>query len=245
MGNILLRKKILGVNDMGRIENNRKKKKYVVIISSLVVIIAVLICYIISNSYSANSKNDSSIRLENSSKASTDTSKMSHNSEESSLSSSTSKDKNNDPSEAVKSLSVEQRAALIILGAPSDWLFNGYPSQDTMNGTVREMAESDTNIIKLTRANRKLASNTSEEDQIFYVMGKDVQGVGGVPTRTYAFGRENNKIYYYVADTIVDSTANKNATSLGEANIDEIWNAYFNVGDLSEVNKIANNIIIE
>lgn len=231
---------------MGRIENNSKKKKFVVIIGVLVVIIAVLICYIILNSYSTNSKNDVSSSLENSSKVSTGTSKMSHNSEESSLSSSTSNAENSDVSEAVKNLSVEQRAALVILGAPSDWFFNGYPSQDTMNGTVREKAESDTNVIKLTRANRKLASNTSEEDQIFYVTGKDIQGGGGTPTRTYAFGRENNKIYYYVANTGVNSTPNTdNATSLGEANIDDIWKAYFNVGDLSEVNKIANKIIIE
>lgn len=243
---MIILKKILGVNDMGRIENNSKKKKYAVVIGILVVIIAGLIGYIILNSYSTNSKNDSSSSLESSAKVSTGTSTMSQTSEGSSFSSTTSNTENSDASIAVKNLSVEQRAALIILGAPSDWLFNGYPSQDTVNGTVREMAESDTNVIKLTRANRKLASNTSEEDQIFYVIGKDVQGVGGIPTRTYAFGRENNKIYYYLANTGVNSTPDTdNATSLGEANIDDIWKAYFNVGDLSEINKIANNIVIE
>lgn len=112
--------------------------------------------------------------------------------------------------------------------------------------SVRLMAESNTNSIKLTRANRKLATNTSKEDQIFYVIGKDVQGVGGIPTLTCAFGRDNNKIYYYVANTGVDSNPSTEvATSLGEANIDDIWKTYFNVEDMSTVTKIANNISIE
>lgn len=232
---------------MGRVENNNKKKKYILIIDILVLIIAGLVCYLILNRYPNSSKNEVSNKgIESSSSVTMGTATRSQISEESSLFSSTSSTENNDVSKAVKKLSTEQRAALIILGAPSGWLFNGYPSQETMNGTIRQMAESDTNVIKLTRANRKLASNTSEEDQIFYITGKDVRGVGGIPTRTYAFGRENNKIYYYVANTGVNSTPNTdNATSLGEANINEIWKAYFDVGDLSEVTKIANNIIIE
>lgn len=230
---------------MGRVENSSKKKKYRAVISLLVIIIVGLVGHTTINGTSQNKTIDSAHPL-NSVELSKEIPVNSATSTAVSISTSTSSTENNDTSEAVKKLSTEQRAALIILGAPSGWLFNGYPSQETMNGTIRQMAESDTNVIKLTRANRKLASNTSEEDQIFYVMGKDVQGIGGVPTRTYAFGRDNNKIYYYVADTGVNSTpGTDNATSLGEANIDEIWKAYFDVGDLSEVTKIANNIIIE
>lgn len=234
---------------MSRVESNSKKKKYLFIIGGLVAIIAGLLIFIVADSYSNKSKekvdsvkaSTSPYELTNSS------SSVSHSSNEVTTSSSANSTEDNYALEAVKKLSVEQRAALIILGAPEGWLFNGYPSQSTMNESIRLMAESDTNIIRLTKTNRKLATNTSEADQMFFVTGKDIQvGIGGIPTLTYAFGRENNKIYYYVANTGVDSDpSNEVATSLGEANIDDIWKAYFNVGDMSTVNKIANNIIIE
>jgi hypothetical protein len=233
---------------MSRVENNSKKRKYLYIIVGLVAIIAGLFIFIVVHGYSNKSKEEvNRSEVSTSPYESTDkSSSMSHSSTEVSMSNSASNSEYNYASEAVKKLSVEQRAALIVLGAPEDWLFNGYPSQSTMNKSVRQIAESDTNIIKLTKANRKLASNTSEEDQIFYVTGKDVQGVGGIPKLTYAFGRENNKIYYYVAKTGVGSKPDTEiATSLGEANIDDIWKAYFDVGDMATVNKIANNIIIE
>lgn len=233
---------------MSRVKNNRKNRKYIFIIGGLVAIIMGLLIFIVADSYSNKSteKVDSIKASTSSYELANSNSSVSQSSNEVTGSSSTNNNEDNSASEAVKRLSIEQRAALIILGAPDNWLFNGYPSQSTMNESVRQIAESDTNIIKLTRANRKLANNTSEEDQVFYVTGKDVQGVGGIPRLTYAFGRENNKIYYYVANTGVDSDpGTETATSLGEANIDDIWKAYFNVGDMSAVNKIANNIIIE
>jgi hypothetical protein len=183
---------------MSRVENNSKKRKYFYIIVGLVAIIAGLFIFIVVHGYSNKSKEEvNRSEVSTSPYESTDkSSSMSHSSTEVSMSNSVSNSEYNYASEAVKKLSIEQRAALIVLGAPEDWFFNGYPSQSTMNKSVRQIAESDTNIIKLTKANRKLASNTSEEDQIFYVTGKDMQGVGGIPKLTYAFGRENNKIYY-------------------------------------------------
>lgn len=236
---------------MSRVENNRKKKKYIFIISGLLFIIVGLLIFIVVDSYSDRVKEEgvegikdstSSYEVTNSSSFS-----VSQSSNEITMSSSTSNNENNYASEAVKKLSIEQRAALIILGAPDDWLFNGYPSQSTRNESVRQIAESDSNIIKLMKVNQKLADNTSEEDQMFFVTGKDIRGgIGGIPTLTYAFGREDNKIYYYVANTGVYSKPDAEiATNLGEANIDDIWLAYYNVGDMSTVNKIANNIIIE
>lgn len=233
---------------MSRVKNNSKKKKYLLIISGLIVIIAGLLIFIVTDSYSNKSKEkiDSIQASTNSSTITSSNSSVFQTSSEAVSSTQLKSSEDDYASEAVKKLSIEQRAALIILGAPEDWLFNGYPSQSTMNESVRQIAESDINIIRLTKVNRKLATNTSEEDQMFFVTGKDIQGgIGGIPTFTYAFGRENNKIYYYVANTGVDSKPGEAATNLGEANIDDIWKAYFNVGDLATVNKIANNIIIE
>ncbi|AIM25517.2 hypothetical protein MEPL4_3c00390 [Melissococcus plutonius] len=151
-----------------------------------------------------------------------------------------------DAAEAVKRLSTEQRAALIILGAPSDWFFNGCPSQSTIDQPIIQIAESNTNTIILTKVPIKFARNTSEEDQLFSVAGKDGKiKARGYSKNVYAVGRDNNKIYYYMIKIDDSNPTTKMATSLGEANIDEIWKSYYNTGNMSIINEIANNVLIK
>ncbi|BAL62759.1 hypothetical protein QQG09_00420 [Melissococcus plutonius] len=248
---------------MNRVDNNRKKKKYLFIIGGLGGIILILTCFIVVNSYSSEPNNEtSSASSMNSSSMTNNIPSVSQSSSEIRTSNSTRnrKDdyednykntyKNNyedsDAAEAVKRLSTEQRAALIILGAPSDWFFNGSPSQSTIGQPIIQIAESNTNTIILTKVPTKLARNTSEEDQLFSVAGKDGEiGARDDFKNIYAVGRNNNKIYYYMMKIDGSDPGTKMATSLGEANIDEIWKSYYNTGSMSTINEIANNILIE
>ena len=148
--------------------------------------------------------------------------------------------------EAVKKLSTSQRAALVILGAPSGWRFNGYPAQENSNQSVQEIALSNMNTITLTKVSSKLSDNTSENDQMFFATGKNIQGVGGVPSQIYAFGRDGEMIYYYVVKTKLDnSSAQPTAINLGQANMNKIWKNFFDVGDLSSMNRVADQIVIK
>ncbi|QNN75258.1 hypothetical protein H9L19_07815 [Weissella diestrammenae] len=149
-----------------------------------------------------------------------------------------------DAVKAVKLLTVEQRAALIILGAPDGWYLNGYPSQTTIGTSIRNMALSDTNEITLSYVNTALAENTRSSDQVLSVLGNDIQGVGGVPAQTYAFGRDGDAIYYYVVDNHLDSDAPQSiAEPIGQKKaISKIWQDYYDVGDLGTVNQIAAHI---
>ena len=80
-------------------------------------------------------------------------------------------DEENVAAEAVK-ISTSQRAALVILGAPSGWRFNGYPAQENSNQSVQEIALSNMNTITLTKVSSKLSDNTSENDQMFLQLEK-------------------------------------------------------------------------
>lgn len=235
---------------MGRIENNSKKKRYLYIIGGLVLIIVGLIGFIVGEVYSNKSEDKASISsteiLTSSSAIISSNSSTSQPSTEETTSSSVKNNEEDPASEAVKNLSTEQRAALIILGAPSGWNFNGYPSKETWNKSMREIALSPDNRIELSVVDHKLGDNTSASDQIFHVFGNDVQGVGGIIAVTYAFGRDGDKIYYYKVTVNYDQTpVTTTTTSLGVSNINAIWKAYYDVGDLSTMNTIANNIVIK
>ena len=233
---------------MGRAYNTKKNKKKSLIISILTTIIFVLAIVIIVNNHSKNTKYTADFVGGTTAHSQIYAAHSSAGQQSNEISSSQSSKviTDEEASEAVSKLTIEQRAALIILGAPNEWMFNGYPSRETLNKTVREQAESETNTIKLSRVSGKLAANTSVNDQVFYISGEGNQGLGGVVTQTYAFGREKNRIYYYISSMNLDSkNAEVTAEPLGEANIDQLWKMYFNVGDMPTVNKIASHIVIE
>ncbi|EPI39195.1 hypothetical protein [Enterococcus faecalis] len=53
-------------------------------------------------------------------------------------------------------------------------------------------------------------------------------------------------IYYYVVKTKLDnSSAQPTAINLGQANMNKIWKNFFDVGDLSSMNRVADQIVIK
>ncbi|MGC3144960.1 hypothetical protein ACPTG9_15500, partial [Enterococcus faecalis] len=62
----------------------------------------------------------------------------------------------------------------------------------------------------------------------------------------YAFGRDGEMIYYYVVKPKLDkSSAQPTAINLGQANMNKIWKNFFVVGDLSSMNRVADQIVIK
>lgn len=101
----------------------------------MIAIITGLLIFIVADSNSNKSKEKvNSVKAStNSYEITNSSSSILHSSNEITMSSSVNNTEDNYASKAIKKLSVEQRAALIILEAPEGWFFNGYPSQSTMN----------------------------------------------------------------------------------------------------------------
>lgn len=148
---------------------------------------------------------------------------------------------------SVADLTTQQRAALILLGAPEGWKFNGMPSAVTHDKSVQEIAESDTNKITLRQVYTALAPDTSSTDQMFGAIGNDVNGIGGAYLDTYAFGRDGSDIYYYVVTYSDPGNGNPQAhtKSFGVKNIDTIWKTYVDRNEVDVVNRIADRISLE
>lgn len=148
---------------------------------------------------------------------------------------------------SVADLTTQQRAALILLGAPEGWKFNGMPSAVTRDKSVREIAESDTNKTTLRQVYTALAPDTSSTDQMFGAIGNDVNGIGGAYLDTYAFGRDGSDIYYYVVTYSDPGNGNPQAhtKSFGVKNIDTIWKTYVDRNEVDVVNRIADRISLE
>lgn len=244
---------------MGRTEKHQKneKNKYYIIIGLLVVVIVFLVGIVVATTYmgkdtdkvsttkttttETKSKETASKETESSTTSTTSSSTSTSTSETTSSSSEA-------PSISVKDLTTQQRAALIILGAPNGWKFNGLPSAATKDQSLGVIAASDTNNVELRRVFEQLGENTSPDDQMFNVVGKEVNGLGGAFIPTYAFGRDGNKIYYYVRryeDTGTGSQPKAIIENLGVANIDTIWKSYVDNNDIATVDNIAKNIMLK
>ncbi|MGL9922887.1 hypothetical protein [Enterococcus sp. DIV1758] len=232
-----------------RSDRHHNNKYLGIVIGLLIVIIGLLVFILVNGQTNLKRKTVEEVDATPSSSTKTVSSYSSTSVVQESESSSevtTISDEENVAAEAVKKLSTSQRAALVILGAPSGWRFNGYPAQENSNQSVQEIALSNMNTITLTKVSSKLSDNTSENDQMFFATGKNIQGVGGVPSQIYAFGRDGEMIYYYVVKMNLDNpSAQPTAINLGQANMNKIWKNFFDVGDLSSMNRVADQIVIK
>lgn len=252
---------------MGRTDQHQKneRNKYFIVIGLLVVIIVFLSGIVVATTYMEKDTDQvdeteittvetevstaiasSTISTTSSAKALSITPVSTTVSSTSTSTIETTSSSNEEPSISVSELTTQQRAALIILGAPSDWKFNGRPSDETLYSSSKIIAESDTNDIYLQNVSVNLGENTSSNDQMFHAVGKEVGGIGGAGIPIYAFGREGNKIYYYVVkpNILEDGEYKSDTISLGVSNIDTIWKSYVDNKDIATVDRIAQHITL-